>query len=141
MKSLNQLMNELSEIKKRSNTAIDCIEEATQKWDEQSSPRALYCQLKTSRIYDTWIQEQREIQGNRCFNKKCKCLFTKDNPFTIDHVKPLKPKKIPINPDELWGYTANTTNNFVLLCRTCNKVKGNRTDINIWAGWDKTDLK
>ncbi|GAA6623493.1 hypothetical protein [Scytonema sp. NUACC26] len=141
MKTLSQLRKELNNIKKRAETAINDIEETTQRWNEQCSPRSLYHQLKVSGTYDKWIQEQREIQGNRCFNKKCRCLFTDDNPFTIDHVKPLTPKKIPTDPDELWGYTTNTTNNFILLCITCNKLKSNRTDINIWAGWDKTDIQ
>jgi 5-methylcytosine-specific restriction endonuclease McrA len=141
MKSLSELRNELEEIKKKSDIAISAIEDANQQWENECSPRVLYRHLKSLGIYDQWIQEQIKVQNNRCFNKKCQCLFSDDNPFTIDHVEPLSPKKIPGNPDKLWGYTSNTTNNFILLCDTCNKVKSNRTDIDIWAGWNKADIK
>lgn len=141
MKSLSQLINELEEIKKKSDAAISAIEDTNQQWEKECSPRAVYRHLKTLGLYEQWIQDQIKVQNNRCFNKKCHSLFSDDNPFTIDHVEPLNPRKTPGNPDKLWGYTSNTTNNFILLCVTCNKLKSNRTDIDIWEGWNRADIK
>lgn len=104
-------------------------------WHQKHSPRAHYQKRREAGEYHAWKKAQLTKQNWQCANPKCRCDFKYYNEATIDHVSPLKPDVLPIGSDSLWGYKANTIENFLLVCLSCNKRKSNRTDVNYITGW------